>query len=427
MLITRLVPLCTLLIVSFVATAANPPGQVKDTTLSLPGLNGPGRILRDVDGMPHIYAFDEHDAVFLQGWVTAQDRLFQIDVVRRQSSGTLAELLGSGALSSDVELRTVGLRRAAERSLARYSPEMRTALQAFADGVNAWVQHSGTLPAQYAALEITKFAPWTALDSAVIGKALAFQLSFDIDVNATLQYLEYQARLAPIDPALPDGLFFGDVFRSAPFDGASTVPDATNAAPFLGALAKTAPAAARKASGATSGRASAGNMSLDAGTAAMLRNVKRRYDGVPFLRNTLQRTELQIGSNEWAVAGSRTVDGRPLVANDPHLSLDLPANFYQVHLVSRKDGLDAIGSSIAGAPFIVLGQNRHVTWGETTTGFDVTDTYQERIQALPPGANGLPQFVTFYQGVAEPVTVIPQAVGQPCRCPEPPDSLRVHI
>jgi len=407
MLITRLVPLCTLLIVSFVATAANPPGQVKDTTLSLPGLNGPGRILRDVDGMPHIYAFDEHDAVFLQGWVTAQDRLFQIDVLRRQSSGTLAELLGSGALSSDVELRTVGLRRAAERSLARYSPEMRTALQAFADGVNAWVQHSGTLPAQYAALEITKFAPWSALDSAVIGKALAFQLSFDIDVNATLQYLEYQARLAPINPALPDGLFFGDVFRSAPFDGASTVPDATNAAPFLGALAKTAPAAARKASGATSGRASAGNMSLDAGTAAMLRNVKRRYDGVPFLRNTLQRTELQIGSNEWAVAGSRTVDGRPLVANDPHLSLDLPANFYQVHLVSRKDGLDAIGSSIAGAPFIVLGQNRHVTWGETTTGFDVTDTYQERIQALPPGANGLPQFVTFYQGVAEPVTVIP--------------------
>jgi penicillin amidase len=407
MLTARLVPLCTLLIASLASAAANPPGQVKDTSLSLPGLHGPARILRDVDGMPHIHAFDEHDAVFLQGWVTAQDRLFQLDVLRRQASGTLAELVGSAALGSDIELRTAGLRRAAERSLARYSPEMQAALQAYADGVNAWVQHSGTLPAQYAGLELTKFTPWTALDSAVIGKALAFQLSFDIDVNITLQYLEYQARLAPINPALPDGLFFGDVFRSAPFDHASTVPDATGTAPFLGALTRTAAASALKTDPAAVGTARARGLALDADTARMLRNIKRRYEGVPFLRRTLQRTELQIGSNEWAVAGTRTVDGRPLVANDPHLGLDLPATFYQVHLVAQKDGLDAIGSSIAGAPFVVLGQNRHVTWGETTTGFDVTDTYQERIQALPPGPGGLPRFVTYYQGTPEPVTVIP--------------------
>ena len=110
----RLVPLCTLLFSSLAFAGANPPGQVKDSTISLPQLHGPARILRDVDGMPHIYAHDEHDAVFLQGWVTAQDRLFQIDVIRRQASGTLAELAGSGALGSDIELRTIGLRRAAE-------------------------------------------------------------------------------------------------------------------------------------------------------------------------------------------------------------------------------------------------------------------------------------------------------------------------
>ncbi len=403
----RLVPLCTLLVSSLAAAGSNPPGQVKDPVLALPQLHGPARILRDVDGMPHIYAHDEHDAIFLQGWVTAQDRLFQIDLLRRQSSGTLAELVGSGALGSDVELRTVGLRRAAERSLARYSPQMRAGLQAFADGVNAWVAHSGTLPAQYAALEVTKFSSWTALDSAVIGKALAFQLSFDIDVEATLQYLEYQARLAPINPALPDGLYFGDVFRSAGFDSASTIPDATDSAPFLGALARTTAATARKTNGAEASRASGGAPALDADTARMLRDVKRRYEGVPFLKQTLKRTELQIGSNEWAVAGSRTVDGRPLVANDPHLGLDLPATFYPVHLVAHKSGLDTIGSSIAGAPYVVLGQNRRVTWGETTTGFDVTDTYQERIQALGPDANGLPRFVTYYQGSPEPVTVIP--------------------
>ena len=143
----RFVPCCTLLLISLTSAAGNPPGQVKDPTLTLPELHGPGQILRDADGMPHIYAFDEHDAVFLQGWVTAQDRLFQIDVLRRQASGTLAELLGVGpgnaVLRSDIELQTIGLRRAAERSLAAYSPEMRAALQAFADGVNAWVaRHS---------------------------------------------------------------------------------------------------------------------------------------------------------------------------------------------------------------------------------------------------------------------------------------------
>jgi penicillin amidase len=409
MRLKAIVPLGTLFAFSLAHAGANPPGQVKDATVSLAQLHGPARVLRDVDGMPHIYAFDEHDAVFLQGWVTAQDRLFQIDVLRRQASGTLAELLGPAALGSDVELRTVGLRRAAERSLAAYSPAMKAGLQAYADGVNAWVQSSQSLPAQYAALEITKFEPWTALDSAVIGKALAFQLSFDLDVDATLQYLEYQAKLSGINPALPDALFFGDVFRSQPFDKASTVPDATGGAPFLGALATTSKAAARRsiAAAATGESLVTGPRRPNTVATQMLRDLKRRYDRVPFLKQATNRTEQQIGSNEWAVAGSMTVDGRPLVSNDPHLSLDLPPNFYQVQLSASKGGLDAIGSSVAGAPYVVLGQNQRVAWGETTTGFDVTDTYQEKIQALPPLPNGLPQFVTYYMGNPEPVTVIP--------------------
>ena len=191
-----LVPLGTLIGISFAQAGANPPGQVKDATLALPGLHGPSRILRDVDGMPHIYAFDEHDALFLQGWVQAQDRLFQLDVLRRQASGTLAELLGMGALSSDIELRTIGLARGAERSLAALSPQTRAGLQAYADGVNAWTQRN-PLPLQYTALELTQFRPWTALDCAIIGKALAFQLSFDLDDGATRDFQTYVARLGP--------------------------------------------------------------------------------------------------------------------------------------------------------------------------------------------------------------------------------------
>jgi penicillin G amidase len=391
---TYLAPLCALLVASIAtASTASPPGKAKEAVLSLPELNQRARILRDVDGMPHIYAYDEHDAVFLQGWVTAQDRLFQIDVLRRQASGTLAELLGVGpgnaVLRSDIELRTIGLRRAAERSMTAYSDEMRDALEAYADGVNAYVQRH-PLPAQYAALQLTKFEPWTALDSAIIGKALAFQLSFDIDTGATQNFQAYQAALGP---ALAQAMFFGDVFRAAPFDPAASVPDATDAAPFLGALKAGAARAARGSKGATG--PAVGAPALDATALGALRDLRKRYDAVPLLRTTLNRTELQIGSNEWAVAGWLTKDGRPLVANDPHLSLDLPANFHQVHLVAKKGGLDAIGSAVAGAPFVVLGQNRRVTWGETTTGFDVTDTYLEQ---LVPDASSPSGLSSLYMG-----------------------------
>jgi penicillin G amidase len=380
----------------------NPPGQVKDETISLAQLHGPARILRDVDGMPHIYAFDEHDALFLQGWVEAQDRLFQIDVLRRQASGTLAELLGSGALSSDVELRTIGLARAAERSLAAYSPATRDGLQAFADGVNAWVQRN-PLPLQYGALELTRFAPWTALDSAIIGKALAFQLSFDLDDGPTRDYQAYVAKLGPQGAY---AMFFGDIFRAAPFDSASSIPDSTGTAPFLGGLSKTTGGASLKAGASMSSAMapSAAPAALDPVVVKGLRDLRRRYESVPFLKNTLTRSEQQIGSNEWAVAGWRTKDGRPLVSNDPHLSLDLPPNFYQVQLNSSKDGLDAIGSSVAGTPWIVLGQNRYVAWGETTTGFDVTDTYLEQ---LMPDATSPSGISSVYMGALEHVIPIP--------------------
>jgi penicillin amidase len=385
-------------------------------TISIPELDGPATMYRDVDGMWHVDAQTERDALFLHGWLTAQSRLFQIDVVRRQASGTLAELVGPGGVANDVELRTIGLRRAAERSLAAYSDSTRAGLQAFADGVNAWVSRNA-LPPQYAALETTSFQPWTALDSATIGKALAFSLSFDLDVNATLNYLQYQQQLAPLNPQLPDALFFLDVFRSAPFDKASSVPDATGAAPFLGELAA-APAAAALAAPQGARRARdaeatlRAQLALTADSVAALKRVQARWQKVPMLRNALSRQELQVGSNEWAVAGEHTADGRPLVANDPHLGLDLPATFYPIHLLTQ-DGLDAIGSSVAGAPWVVLGQNRFVTWGETTTGFDVTDTYQEQIQALPPDPQtGLPRFVTFYEGNPEPVTVLPLQIRQ---------------
>lgn len=390
----RLLPLLALLAATPTALAGG-----RAEFVDVPGLHAPAKVIRDRDGMPHIYAWDEHDALFVQGWVQAEDRLFQLDVLRRTAGGTLAELLGQGALASDIELQTIGLNRAAARSLDAYSEATRDGLQAYADGVNAWVA-AHPLPVEYAELELTQFRPWTALDCALIGKALAFQLSFDLDINATLQYLAYRQQLGGIDPQLPDALFFLDVFRSAPFDPASSVPDASGPPVRPGKGHDKGDHKGHDGGHDGHGRYTQG----DARTQRMLERYRSRIERVPFLKRTLERTERQIGSNEWAVSGRYTRNGRPIVANDPHLSLDLPPNFHQLHIKTVRDGLDAIGSSVAGTPWIVLGQNRFVTWGETTTGFDVTDTYQEQVVPDPTSPSGLS---TLYQGTLEHVIPVP--------------------
>src|SRR5687768_17842970 len=134
------------------------------TVVDVAGLGAPVQVVRDSLGIPHISAKSDHDAYFMVGWVHAQDRLFQMDTTRRQASGTLAELLGSGALASDVQLRTLGLRRAAEKSLAALSPAAVADLEAYTAGVNAYVA-SHPLPAEYGALELTRFQEWSVLDS----------------------------------------------------------------------------------------------------------------------------------------------------------------------------------------------------------------------------------------------------------------------
>ncbi len=366
--------------------------------IETPGLHAAGEVIRDIDGLPHIYAADEHDLAFLVGWIQAEDRLFQLDTLRRQASGTLAELLGPGALRSDVELRILGLRRAAERSWEIQSPELRMALEAYAAGVNAWVA-AHPLPIEYAALELTSFDPWTPIDSLVIAKVMAFQLSFDLDIDPTINYLTYVGvgQVAGFDG---DALFFEDLFRSAPFDPTATVPDATGDAGSLPAMQRKATAAAaRSARGQASGPKAETVL-------ALARSYRRRAEQIPILREALERSERVKGSNEWAVSGRLTRSGRPIIANDPHLSLSSPAIFYQNHLVARQGGFDVIGSSIPGIPYVLLGQNRHVTWGLTTVGFDVTDTYLEAVVQDPTSPSGLS---TVYLGSLEHVLPVPLA------------------
>ncbi len=150
------------------------------TTIVAPALRAPGTVGYDAEGVPIIQAQNDFDAAFLAGWAHARDRFWQMDRLRRVGSGTLAELLGPAALANDVQLRTLGLRRAAWESWAAASEELRGLLKAYADGVNFWLR-TNPLPPEYGALEITVADPWHPVDSIVIGKLLAFQLSFDLE------------------------------------------------------------------------------------------------------------------------------------------------------------------------------------------------------------------------------------------------------
>ncbi len=311
-----------------IITLSLPPALIAQeqgvTPQKLPGLQAAARVIRDTNDIPHIQAGNEHDMAFLQGYLHAQDRLFQMDVSRRQASGTLAELVGPAALPQDVQLRTLGLRRAAVRSLAVQSPRAMVILKAYADGINAWVK-THPLPPEYGALELTKFEPWTPTDSLAVVKLIGFGLSFDIDIQATVELLSCQqaGQAAGFDGTK---LFFDDIERSAPFDPASTVPDAS--VPLSKQLVRTlAPKNLPRY--------------LQTNTLALATAYLDKTRDIPVLQHA-REIQIEGASNEWAVAGRNSATGVPLIANDPHLSLGEPSTWYPVHL--EAGDLDVIGN-----------------------------------------------------------------------------------
>ena len=353
----------------------SPPANPAPQAVHIAGLAYPASLTVDSDGITHVSASSLHDVFFLNGWVHARDRLFQMDVNRREPSGTLAELLGKAALSSDVQARTIGLRRAAERTWAAAPADLKATLQAYSDGVNAYTA-SHPLPPEYAALNLNAVAPWTPVDSLTVGKAISFELSFDLDIDPTLQL---EAYISALGPAKGVALFSQDVMRSQPFSSASTVPDATGPGP------------------AHDLRLAAADVTRLAESARLGKAYAAKIAGNPLFTQA-ERANGNQGSNEWAVAGRNTVDGHPIVANDPHLSLGEPSTFYPIGL--RAPGMDVEGEGFAGTPGVIIGHNRFIAWGATTNPMDVTDTYQEKIVPDATSPSGLS---TVYEGSLEHV------------------------
>jgi penicillin amidase len=357
-------------------------------------LRAAAKIIRDKWGLAHIQARNEHDLYFLQGYVHAHDRLFQMDVSRRTANGTLATLLGADELESDVQLRTIGLRRAAERSAPAYSPRVAAALSAYVDGVNYFVFESGApLPPEYGALgfdvadPVSAFPRWTSLDSLAVAKLLAFSLSFGLeDLETTLALQAFSLVLGPVDGA---ALFFEDLYRTQPFDSAATVPDAGGPGQLMPPRRR---GMARKSRAVVSPQA-----------AEMARRYQERARTVPLLRKIMDRDYGSKGSNQWAVLGAKTDSGLPIMANDSHLSLNMPTTFYPVHLRARN--IDVIGNGFAGAPFVVIGHNRRIAWGATVNPMDVTDVFLDQ---LVPNAESPIGLGILFEGQSAPIIPVPE-------------------
>jgi penicillin amidase len=356
-------PLLSLAAVSLLGLGVGPCPQ--PAQIPIPGLVAPVEVKTDKIGVRHLFAQDDFDLARAQGFVHCRDRLFQMDQTRRQVDGTEAELLGATRLGADVQARVVGLHRAAQRSLDAAPARLQALLAAYADGVN----HCTTtlpLPPEYALLELTSVRPWTPLDSLKIGKAISASLSLDIDTGLTEDLFAFvQAGAAG---GFDGQLFFSeDVFRAAPMDPASTIPDATGGTPYAGRWRAAPAAVARAAAGAE--------------------RVRRKLEPHPLFELALDRRDHFVGSNEWGVTGSRS-EGGPIIANDPHLSLNIPSTFYEWHLVVKNDPdegpQNVSGVGFPGTPGVILGQNERITWGATTNPMDVSDVFSDTLHVAQP-------------------------------------------
>ncbi|MCK7592337.1 penicillin acylase family protein [Pseudomarimonas salicorniae] len=364
---------------------AGASGAQAQTAIPAPGLQANGTITYDSQGVPTITAASDVDAAWLMGYAHARDRFFQMDQLRRVASGTLAELFGQAALSSDVQFRTFGLRRAAQKSWEASPAALRGPLRAYADGVNAWLaQNASTLPIEYGALELTRAQPWSPVDSLVIGKLLALQLSFDDDTGYTARLGAYQqaGAAAGFNGA---ALFFEDTHRSAPADDRASIPG------FFSDQNKSVRIKSDP------------NAGIDAEQLALLQTHVARVEGHPILGPLLNRRENRAGSNWWMVSGEHTASGRPILANDPHLSMDTPTLFHEAHIVSNDPAfpqpMNTAGLVAPGTPLPILGCTSDFCWGLTTNSLDVTDWYFEQFIL---NTYGLPTH-SITNGVAEPV------------------------
>jgi penicillin amidase len=365
---TYVVVVLVLLLVAGLVTAGvvvRRPFPQTTGTAELPGLEGDVEVVRDDHGIPQLYGDTVTDLMRGQGYVQAQERFFEMDVRRHATAGRLAEMFGEDALESDEYVRTMGWRRVAEREVALLEPETRAALDAYADGVNAYLDsHSlGRISVEYTLLGLggLDYHPehWTAVDSVAWLKAMAWDLrgNMDDEIGRALSEAAVgEERAAQLYPDYPYAEHAPIVGQGAVVDGVFE-QDAT-----------------------TTGTRNPTRPPYLAAQGGLLARLDRDLHRMPAW---LGRGE-GVGSNSWVVDGAHSSTGEPLLANDPHLGISLPGVWMQMGLhcrtVSESCPLDVAGFTFSGVPGVIIGHNADIAWGFTNLGPDVTDLYLERVR-----------------------------------------------
>ena len=329
-----------------------------DGTIPLEGLDAPVDIYRDSMGIPHIYASTQHDLFFAQGYVHAQDRFWQMDVWRHIGAGRVAEMFSS-QVDTDKFLRTLGWAEIAEQEYEALAPEFKAMVNSYTDGVNTYLNDHNKEAAslEYAILGLLnpdyKIEPWTPSNSLTWGKMLAYDLRGNMDDEIKRAILlktltpEQVAELFPSypkdHPVIVNQIGGGPSASAAPSSLAPQIPAET-----LAALQQ---------------------------QATLLDELMGPYDN-------------GVGSNSWVVGGSRTATGMPILANDPHLAIQMPSIWYQIglHCKPKTDACpyDVAGFSMAGVPAVIIGHNDRIAWSMTNLGPDVQDLYIEKVNPENP-------------------------------------------
>jgi penicillin amidase len=321
-----------------------------DGAVRVSRLSGQVRVVRDSHGVPTIDAASFDDLFFAQGYVTAQDRLWQMDMMRRFAAGEISELLGKQFVKHDREQRILGLRVAARKAFEVASATHRSHFEDYARGVNAYIEsHHDRLPIEFRILGYAP-RPWAPEDSTLV----AAQMVKDLNHYPYRDALEREKILAKLGPELTADLYVNSSWHDRPPTVARPHPNPN-----------TGDENDDQRGPATS--SVSGLMAIPA-----LANFFRPSTPDPDSR-------MVMGSNNWVVSGAHTVSGKPLLSNDMHLGHQMPNLWYEAHL--RCGNLDAAGVTLPGLPYVVVGHNQRIAWGFTNIGPTVEDVYVETFNA----------------------------------------------
>ena len=344
---------------------------VVDGTLKVSGLQSPVVVTRDSLGVPNISAQNLHDLFFAQGFVTAQDRLWQMDMTRRYASGDLSAVLGPEYIKTDEEQRILGLRQVAEKTVANLPTEERARLQAYADGVNAYIaQHQKTLPLEFRLMTYFPYE-WTVEDSMLVGLSMTEFLNH-YEYKKELQREKVLARLGP---ELTADLYVNSSWRDhAPGEEGQSMENEPPAGESPEPEEEAAPASNRPKK-----RSSLQQLQVPRLLASLVAGDHNKfrvaYDQTP-ARDDSFNNGLHPGSNNWVVSGAHTVTGKPMLSNDMHLDLRMPNTWYEAHLTVGD--YDVVGVTLPGVPYVIVGHNQRVAWGFTNLMPNVEDLYVEK-------------------------------------------------